>query len=344
MSLMMKHESMRYTEDSNWPKGGCRFTGPVVSCDVLSVGTITEVFIAQRTEAEKVIVYSEDGTFLRSWNTDRLGAPHGLRVHVPSGGGVESAEVWVTDIGQGPFGCSLKMFDRHGNLKVTLGTPGERGSNLDPLQFDQVSDVTFSSTGDMFVVDGDDGINHRLLKLSADHQLLWSVGEEGAGPSQFRVPHSVDVDRYGQVWVADRRNRRIQVFSRQTGSYIGEWTLNEDVYAVRFSTDKSTVFVLEELVGDLLMLKSPNKPGFLGNYKLIDILHMPIPVIPHMFCVSQVTEAVFIAQLGAKRCQKFVRGKERSKCWLSLVIVCRGGKLCVQIVARKASTEISSMG
>ncbi|CAH1246170.1 Hypp7667 [Branchiostoma lanceolatum] len=97
----MKHESMRYIEDSNWPKGGCRFTGPVVSCDVLSVGTITEVFIAQRTEAEKVIVYSEDGTFLRSWNTDRLGAPHGLRVHVPSGGGVESAEVWVTDIGQG---------------------------------------------------------------------------------------------------------------------------------------------------------------------------------------------------------------------------------------------------
>ncbi|CAH1246168.1 NHLRC3 [Branchiostoma lanceolatum] len=125
------------------------------------------------------------------------------------------------------------MFDRHGNLKVTLGTPGEKGSNLDPLQFDQVSDVAFSSTGDMFVVDGDDGINHRLLKLSADHQLLWSVGEEGAGPGQFRVPHSVGVDRFGQVWVADRRNRRLQVFSGQTGSYIGEWTLNEDVYAVR---------------------------------------------------------------------------------------------------------------
>eukprot|EP00058_Branchiostoma_floridae_P025703 XP_002611193.1 hypothetical protein BRAFLDRAFT_88407 [Branchiostoma floridae] len=337
--MMEKHaEAMYYTEDPDWPKGACHFTAPVVSCDVLSEGTVTEVFIAQRSEEEKVLVYSEDGTFLRGWKTDKLDTPHGLRVHVPPGGGVAAAEIWVTDIGKGPYGCSLKMFDRHGNLKVTLGMPGKGGSDLDPLQFDQVSDVAFSCAGEMFmfVVDGDDGINHRLLKLSADHQLLWSVGVEGSGPGQFRVPHSVDVDRFGQVWVADRRNQRVQVFSGQTGSYVGEWTFGQDVYAVRFNTDKSRVFVLQELVGDLLMLKSPRMPGFLGNYELIDILHMPIPVIPHMFSISQVTESVFIAQLGAKRCRKFVRRTGKSKCWLWLAMLC--------LFPRKASTKIEPVG
>ncbi|XP_078665863.1 NHL repeat-containing protein 3-like [Branchiostoma floridae x Branchiostoma belcheri] len=335
--MMAKHGRLRYIEDPKWPKGAGHFRGPVVSCDVLSVGTVTEVYIAQRSEEQKVIVYSEDGIYLRSWTTDKLDSPHGLRVHVPPGDGLDSAEVWVTDIGQGPYGCSLKMFDRQGNLKITLGTPGKRGSGLDPLQFDQVSDLAFNPSGDMFVVDGDDGINHRLLKLSTDRRLVWSVGEEGSRPGHFYVPHSVDVDRFGQfcgyvlymyhmyfgqVWVADRRNSRIQVFNGQTGSYIGKWDLEEHVYGLRFSTDKSLVLVLEELVGNLLMFASPDIPGYLGNYRMIGILHVPTPVIPHLFCVSQVTEAVFIAELGAERCQKFVLKKRKAARWLWLGIVC----------------------
>ena len=38
-------------------------------------------------------------------------------------------------------------------------------------------------------------------------------GRRGTGPGQFRLVHSVAVDRQGRVYVVDRANQRIQVFT-----------------------------------------------------------------------------------------------------------------------------------
>ena len=44
--------------------------------------------------------------------------------------------------------------------------------------------------------------------------MLASWGEPGKeGPSQFHLPHSVLVDEDGLVYVCDRENNRIQVFT-----------------------------------------------------------------------------------------------------------------------------------
>lgn len=47
-----------------------------------------------------------------------------------------------------------------------LGTPGNAGSSLIPLQFDQPAEIFVEESGDIYVVDGDGGMNNRLLKLS----------------------------------------------------------------------------------------------------------------------------------------------------------------------------------
>lgn len=47
-----------------------------------------------------------------------------------------------------------------------LGTPGNAGSSLIPLQFDQPAEIFVDETGEIYVVDGDEGMNNRLLKLS----------------------------------------------------------------------------------------------------------------------------------------------------------------------------------
>ena len=39
-----------------------------------------------------------------------------------------------------------------------------------------------------------------------------SWGERGANPGEFNTPHSIAADAKGNVYVADRGNRRIQVF------------------------------------------------------------------------------------------------------------------------------------
>lgn len=56
-----------------------------------------------------------------------------------------------------------------------------------------------------------------LAAKSCVEQLL------GDGPGQFQLPHGVAVDRGGTVYVADRENSRIQVFS-PLGEFLGQLT------------------------------------------------------------------------------------------------------------------------
>ena len=54
--------------------------------------------------------------------------------------------------------------------------------------------------------------------------MLASWGESGKErPSQFHLPHSVLVDEDGLVYVCDRENNRIQVFTGE-GRFIAMWT------------------------------------------------------------------------------------------------------------------------
>ncbi|XP_019626404.1 PREDICTED: NHL repeat-containing protein 3-like [Branchiostoma belcheri] len=296
-----------YKLEESWPEDTSHFKAQVFCTDVLSFGDTSEVYVAQRGDVKsKMLVFSESGALLRSWDTMQIHMPHGTRVRVPAGQGLAGAEIWVTDVGNGPLGCCLKMFDREGNLKTTLGTPGEKGTSLDPLQFDQVGDVAFNDAGEMFVVDGDGGMNNRLLKLSTDYQLLWSVGGEGAAPGQFSIPHCVEVDRYGQVWVADRRNRRIQVFSGDTGDYIGEWALDEDVYTARFSADRSHILALQMKARRIVVIAAPKEPGCLGDCQVIDSMQMKEGAQPHLLSVSQSTGAIYVGDIGGNTCYKFL--------------------------------------
>jgi DNA-binding beta-propeller fold protein YncE len=49
-----------------------------------------------------------------------------------------------------------------------------------------------------------------------------SWGGLGTAPGQFDTSHSIVVDAKGLVYVADRQNRRVQIFDGD-GKYIKEW-------------------------------------------------------------------------------------------------------------------------
>ena len=61
-----------------------------------------------------------------------------------------------------------------------------------------------------------------MLKFDRSGKLLKTWGGLGTGPGQFDTSHSVVVDRKGLVYVADRQNRRVQIFDGD-GKYIKEW-------------------------------------------------------------------------------------------------------------------------
>ncbi|MDE3170806.1 MAG: 6-bladed beta-propeller, partial [Acidobacteriota bacterium] len=74
-----------------------------------------------------------------------------------------------------------------------------------------------------FVSDG--YINSRVAKYDKDGNWVKSWGTPGSGPGQFNTPHSIAVDARGEVYVADRGNRRIQVFDGD-GNFLRQITID----------------------------------------------------------------------------------------------------------------------
>ena len=107
--------------------------------------------------------------------------------------------------------------------------------------FNRPTGVALSSSGEIYVSDGYG--NARVHKFAPDGTLLFSWGEAGGAPGQFRSPHSVWVDKQERVWVTDRENHRIQIFNAQ-GEFLSQWY---DVFAPDgiFIDDEETVYVAE---------------------------------------------------------------------------------------------------
>ena len=90
-------------------------------------------------------------------------------------------------------------------------------------QFRQPTDVTWDPQGDIFISDG--YINSRVAKYDKNGDWVKQWGEHGAKPGEFSTPHSIAADSKGNIYVADRGNRRIQVFNGD-GTYIREITID----------------------------------------------------------------------------------------------------------------------
>ena len=62
----------------------------------------------------------------------------------------------------------------------------------------------------------------RVSKFAPDGTFLMSFGEWGFEDGQMRSPHSLAMDSQGRLFVADRGNRRIQIFDQQ-GTHLDTW-------------------------------------------------------------------------------------------------------------------------
>src|SRR5437762_493672 len=75
--------------------------------------------------------------------------------------------------------------------------------------------------GDLYVTDG--YRNARVHRFTRDGRLVKSWGAPGRGEGQFHLPHSIAYDDEGKIYVADRSNKRIQIFTPD-GEFLGQWT------------------------------------------------------------------------------------------------------------------------
>lgn len=167
------------------------------------------VYLLQRgDQADPIIAIDRSGQVLRSWGKGLYVMPHAIRVD-PQG------NVWTTDAAS----SHVIKFSPQGNVLLDLVVGGQ--PTLCRNNFCSTTDIAFAANGHLFIADG--YANARVLEYTADGTSVREWGTSGTGPGQFVLPHSIQIDRAGVVYVADRENGRVQRFD-QTGRFLGEWT------------------------------------------------------------------------------------------------------------------------
>ena len=189
------------------------------------------VCINRGPENPPILEFDASGKLLKSFGAGIFAYPHGFTMD-------HDGNLWASDVNDAEtvLGMSAKnaagvvmgqevvKLSQDGKILMMLGKEGMAGNG--PDTFDRPTGVAIASNGDIFVSDGHYPNKHdsaRVVKFSKDGKFIKAWGHKGSGPGEFDEPHDIFVGGSQQrVYVADRRNRRIEVFD-QDGNFIAAW-------------------------------------------------------------------------------------------------------------------------
>jgi 6-bladed beta-propeller protein len=178
-----------------------------------------------------ILEFDREGTLVRSFGAGMFAYPHGFTIDA-------DGNLWTTDVNDEAtvlgmpaanargvlMGHEVMKLSPTGQVLQTLGKQGVAGN--DASTFDRPTGVAVASNGDVFVTDGHYPNRHmsaRVVKFSKDGRFIKTWGREGSGPGEFSDPHDIFIGgSRNRVFIADRRNNRIQVFD-QEGTFIAAW-------------------------------------------------------------------------------------------------------------------------
>ena len=221
--------------------------------------------------APPVLVFDAAGNFIQAWGGPGNGyewpqREHGIYID-PKG------FVWIGGNncparnlpGLSPIADDqLLKFAQDGKFVMQIGHAGKSEGNADTNNLQQPADeFVYPKTNELFVADGYG--NHRVAVFDADtgkFKRMWgafgnkpvdsfmcpppslSSVPDGPGPQQFSIVHSVRVSGDGLVYVADREDRRVQVFTIE-GKYITQIVKGDVPFArdLAFSPDPLQKFL-----------------------------------------------------------------------------------------------------
>jgi hypothetical protein len=178
-----------------------------------------------------ILEFDPSGKLLKSFGAGLFAYNHGFTMD-------KDGNLWVTDVNDQEtilgmparkadgerIGQQVLKLSSQGKVLMTLGKPGVAGTG--PDAFDRPTSVAVANNGDIFVSDGhapNKFFTGRVVKFSKDGRFIKSWGRKGSEPGEFDEPHDIFVGgSNGWVYVADRRNNRVQVFD-QDGKFIAAW-------------------------------------------------------------------------------------------------------------------------
>lgn len=216
--------------------------------------------------ASQLFEFDPSLKFVKQWGPDNYAASFAHTVRVD-----KDDNVWMTDEGSN----MIVKFRPDASVAMVVGRKpeavdwleeyiqfGEKETERHPVgnvgTFNRPTDVTWDSQGNIFVSDGYN--NSRVVKLDKYGNWVKALGTRGSGPQQFSTVHGITSDAKDNIYVADRGNRRVQVFDsnlnpvRIIDTVAAPWTLcvspGEPQYL--FSGDGTGKLYKTDLQGKLL--------------------------------------------------------------------------------------------
>ncbi len=181
---------------------------------------------AYGASAAQLLEFMPDGKFLREIGKNLYAWSYAHAVRVD-----KDDNIWVVDKGSD----MIVKFNPEGRVVMVFGRKKEASDEAVPWtrvtpprpaidgQFRQPTDVAWDPLGNIFISDG--YINSRVAKYDKHGDWVKSWGDRGTKPGEFNTPHSLVADAKGNLYVADRGNRRIQVFDAN-GAFQREIRIN----------------------------------------------------------------------------------------------------------------------
>jgi Lactonase, 7-bladed beta-propeller len=250
----------RFEVDRNWPQIPNNWVlGEVTSISVDRNDRIWVLHVpqsipeAQRANAAPpVLQFDAAGKLLNSWGGPGAGTPwpgreHGIFVDSNDFIWIGGRAGWPRQTTPGVSDDMIMKFTMSGKFVMQIGHSGQGKGGLDTENVRQATDVFVdTATKEVFVADGYG--NKRVIVFDSEtgaFKRMWgafgnpppaTMAANAAGPQpqttpdgppEFGRPHAIKISRDGIVYVADRINNRIQLFTRE-GKFLRQVRVTND--------------------------------------------------------------------------------------------------------------------
>ncbi|PKB67438.1 MAG: hypothetical protein BZY81_04725 [SAR202 cluster bacterium Io17-Chloro-G4] len=217
-----------YQYQPDWARlpSGMEFQTP----SAVAVDSQDRVYVYQR-HGPPVLVFDSGGGFLSGWPRQDSVSEDAHHIYISP-----DDDVYLAD----RDAHQVLKFTTDGELVMTLG---HRDKAALQAPFNHPSDIAVAPSGEIYVSDGYG--NSCVHRFTNDGAYISSFGAPGNGPGEFLVPHSIRIAADGRVYVCDRENNRVQVFS-QDGEFLDQWTDFKGPMGIHIDANQ-TVYVTDQI-------------------------------------------------------------------------------------------------